>query len=259
MDLCKFLRRYRGPAEGLNILFRKDEIIAQISYSDDLSRVREVLENLISAFGLSMDPGRGTILQAFLSESRSSLSSNLLDHLFHSTWDAFESQEAGRLWLTILQKLGVDVRQYLQNELQIRGDVALSCLPGRDWTLFGRTKRIFISTEPGFVLRWDWWTPASGSAALVLEEFANLGTGPPRHLYLEDESLHWPFNFSNSFCHHRAFNRQCEAEKPYYFKQRLNRMKLTSQRRIRREERKLAKQLRLEGPFLGSVPGAWIS
>jgi hypothetical protein len=162
--------------------------------------------------------------------------------------DPFDSITLGDQWLDILRGAGVDVNQYLREEISLNSHSFPTL--GISW----RKRHITIT---GSGASWDWFIEPDGPAYDALNEFKNFG--PAAHnqslLYEIDLELDpWPFVYS------RASYYEWRIDGGWVFEEEEEFVERVRARNKRRWYQRSEKLDRLRGLRRSShVPGAWIN
>lgn len=182
----------------------------------------------------------------------------LLDFVAYASTIKFETDQCLSDWLELLSQEGIDVRDYLSQEVAIR---ASGEVPS---TMFSQTMRqrpyiLHFTMEDPVSVQVEWWIDPKTPGAFVLEEFKNFPLETAGYIWsTADESedswdVHWPFSHKYCYC-----SPGCLFISGGYptTEHRRAQEHIKVQRYERREAKKRRRYYRSQG-FRDRMPGAW--
>lgn len=264
-DLPGFFQHYFGPPEGIQLLLSQE--VAGVQIEDLRASATEALSGALSKFGATRDKEWKLVLRQLIKLGANihnehedhkayypDVISTQLNQLLDWCLDPWKSKALIDEWLQILSEEAVDLATYISTELELRtkGPRAIYWCNGHQTKL---RQFVFSTTEP-VGIHFEWWIDPELPAALVLEEFKNIGLGEHE---CEDalEEDYWPCGDSWSGCCNRCGTFLWASEPlPKSYRTRLE---LAEKRFQARERRKAVKYHKIQGfTDRRRMPGAWI-
>ena len=183
-----------------------------------------------------------------------------LDELFMWTDSPFEAKAIGDKWLDILLTEGIDVRRYLERELELHPEHPRLTIPSESLTTVKPGRILIIKLDDPPAVYWEWWISATESASLLVIELEGLALSNHWHEARTWEES-WPYRYPKWHDIRLQYEHERKGSTWKLNDEGARLRKLSGQRYDRRWDRKKSKAERQQGIIksMFRMPGAWMT